>query len=317
MLHRLTSWIAFDLFGYTPASPIGISMEFFLYETIKIFLLLLVITHLMGVLRFYLPIERMRSFLASRRLFGADYFLSSLFGAVTPFCSCSSIPLFMSFLQARIPLGLTFAFLITSPLINEVALVLFAAAFGWQITVLYATFGILIGMAGGFILGKMNLEKEIASDFRMTTSGNASDQDKRDVITALKVGSREARAITRKVMPYVLIGVGAGALIHGHVPEGYFETILSGNALWTVPLAVVLAVPLYANASAVVPIAAVLVEKGVALGTALAFMMAVVGLSLPEAMILKRVMSMKLLLLFFGVVTVGIIAVGYGMSAFT
>ena len=266
-------------------------------------------THLMGLVRYYLPIRKMQLLLTNRKLFGMDYFFSSVFGAITPFCTCSSIPLFISFVQAKIPLGLTFAFLITSPLINEVAIVLFLSVFGWKVTVLYTILGILIGMIGGFIIGKLNMEGEIAKDMQADACG----YKEKAINTAgmLRFASRDARAITGRVMPFVLIGVGVGAAVHGYIPEGYFESILSSENVWGVPLAVILAVPLYANASAAIPIVSALVEKGVALGTAIAFMMAIVGLSLPEAMILKRVMSLKLLSIFFGIVTIGIICIGY------
>lgn len=317
MLQHVATWFTGNLLGIDLASQLGASVLFFIYENLKIFLLLVVLTHLMGVVRFFLPVEKMRAFLSTRKLFGADYFFASLFGVITPFCSCSSIPLFISFAQSRIPLGLTFAFLITSPLINEVALVLFISAFGLQVTLLYAIMGMAIGMLGGIVIQHLHLEREVASDLFEKKPCCCSCKQKQLRRTLWRSVSREAWSIVRKVMPYVLVGVGIGAAIHGYVPANYFEEMLAGTSLWSVPLAVILAVPLYANASAAVPITAALVEKGVALGTAIAFMMAVVGLSLPEALILKRAMSWKLLGIFFGIVTIGIIFVGYGFTLIT
>ena len=312
MLQRFSIWITFDLLHHVPETHLGESAYFFIYENIKIFLLLVLLTHFAGLVRYYLPVQKMRTFLEKRRLFGMDYFFSSLFGAITPFCTCSSIPLFISFIDAGIPLGLTFAFLITSPLINEVAIVLFISAFGWKITALYITLGMLLGMIGGFLIGKMKMENEIAKDMKMGTCQCKRNDGRR--VSPLLFASRDAWAITGRVMPYVLIGVGVGAAVHGYIPEGYFESILSGNNIWGVPLAVVIGIPLYANASAAIPIMSALVEKGVALGTAIAFMMAIVGLSLPEALILKRVMSWKLLGIFFGTVTAAIICIGYALN---
>jgi len=317
MINRLAHYITFDLLKHVPETPLGESVHFFIYDTIKILFLLLIITHLMSLLRYYLPVEKMRKFLISRKFYGADYFLASSFGALTPFCSCSSIPLFIGFIQAGIPLGLTFAFLITSPLVNEVAIVLFISIFGWKITLLYTAAGMIIGMTCGYILGKMKLDGEVNADLFQEEKpcGCAwKAQKERSVLGRI---SHEARGITAKVAPYVVIGVGLGAVIHGYVPEGYFENSLTGNSLLSVPLAVLLAVPLYANASGVIPIIEALIAKGVALGTALAFMMAVVGLSLPEALILKKVMSLKLLLIFFGMVAIAIVIVGYGFNMMT
>jgi len=217
-------------------------------------------------------------------------------------------------MRAGIPLGVNLSFLITSPLINEVALVLFWNMFGWKITILYLLSGLVIGMIGGFVLQKLHLENQIA-DFLLngqcTCSEGCGCSKKKNWKTLGKNISREAFDITKKIIPYLFIGIAVGAWIHGYVPEGYFEQFLTQNVWWTVPLSVVLAVPLYANASAVIPIIESLVTKGVPLGTALAFMMAIVGLSLPEALILKRVMKIKLLLSFFGVVTLGIIVLGF------
>jgi uncharacterized membrane protein YraQ (UPF0718 family) len=267
----------------------------------------------MSLLRFYLPVEKFRDFLVSHKMFGLDYFLASIFGALTPFCSCSSIPLFMGFMEARIPLGVTFAFLITSPLINEIAIGLFVGLFGIKVTATYIVAGILIGMIGGFIIGKLKMEKYVA-DFIWDIKAQKISQKEAKKLPWRKVYkriSREAWGITKKIMFYVLAGVAVGGLIHGYVPEGFFEVYLQKAGILGVPSAVILAVPLYSNASGIIPVVQSLIAKGVPIGTGLAFMMATVGLSLPEAMILKKVLKWQLLATFFGVVTVGIILIGY------
>ncbi|KKT24450.1 MAG: hypothetical protein UW10_C0026G0017 [Candidatus Magasanikbacteria bacterium GW2011_GWA2_43_9] len=267
----------------------------------------------MSLLRYYLPIEKLRDFLISHKLYGLEYLLATIFGAITPFCSCSSIPLFIGFVQARIPLGITFAFLITSPLNNEVAIGLFIGLFGLHITLLYIAAGIAIGVLGGWILGKMNMEKYVAEFVWKLPEqkGNTIAKITLPKKEIARIVSKEAMDITKKIALYILAGVGIGAFIHGYVPQEFFETYLQKAGIWGVPLAVILAVPLYSNASGVIPIIQSLIAKGVPIGTGLAFMMAVVGLSLPEALILKKVLKWQLLASFFGIVTVGIIMIGY------
>lgn len=312
-LEVLAQYLVHDLFSIAN-QHLAHTLIFFIEDTLKIFFLIVVITHLMSLLRHYLPIEKIRDFLAANKLFGLDYLLASVFGAITPFCSCSSIPLFVGFLGARIPLGVTFAFLITSPIVNEVAIGLFLATFGLKATIIYVASGLLIGMVGGFILGKLNMEKYVAS-FIWDIDSRKESLDRVEInITKtelFKKISNEAWGITKQIMLYVVIGVALGAIIHGYVPENFFEVYLAQAGIFGVPLAVILAIPLYSNASAVIPILESLVAKGVPLGTALAFMMATVGLSLPEALILKKVLKLRLLLTFFSVVTVGIIMMGY------
>lgn len=305
-----SNWFVYNLLDLTPqtiSAEIGI---FFIYDSIKIILLLLFVTHLMSLLRYYLPIEKLRNFLVSHKFFGLDYFLATIFGALTPFCSCSSIPLFIGFLEAGVPLGVTFSFLITSPLINEIAVVLFLGLFGWKITLVYVLAGIIIGMMSGFILGKLKMEKYI-ENYIWENSKNKIEIKKEKNLEKIQKISKEAFKITKKIVPYILFGVGVGALIHGYVPNGFFEKYITKSNPFAVPLAVVLAIPLYSNASGVIPIVESLVSKGIPLGTALVFMMATVGLSLPEALILKRIMKLPLLIAFFGIVALGIIIIGY------
>ncbi len=311
-IQLFADWFVFDLLMIDPSSRLGTSVNFFIYDSLKILILLVLVNYFMAIVRYYLPVEKLRDFLASRRWYGLDYFMGSIFGTITPFCSCSSIPLFIGFLQARIPLGVTFSFLITSPLVNEVAVVLFLGLFGWKITILYVLSAIVLGMISGFILGKLKLEKYVA-DYIWQIKSQQIDQEKEKIQFSklLKIFWNEGFEITKKITPYVLIGIGVGALIHGFVPTGFFERYITLDNIFAVPIAVILAVPMYANSVGVIPIMQSLVEKGVPLGTALAFMMAIVGLSLPEALILKKVMKTRLLLYFFGIVTICIIIIGY------
>jgi len=308
----LADWLVYSVFNIEEVSHLGISLNFFVYDSSKIIFLLLIINYFMAIIRYYLPVEKLRDFLASRKWYGADYLLASIFGTITPFCSCSSIPLFIGFIEAGIPLGVTLSFLITSPLVNQVAVVLFAGLFGWKITILYVFSAIILGVVGGFILGKLKLEKYVADYVWNIKSQKIKNEYAREPFKKLiKMFWDEGFDLTKKIVPYVLIGIAVGAAIHGFVPGGFFEKYITAENLFAVPIATIVAVPMYASAVGVIPIMQSLVEKGVPLGTALAFMMAVVGLSLPEALILKRVMKMKLLIYFFGVTTINIIIIGY------
>lgn len=307
----LADWFTYSLFNLSQNTLIANSVHFFIYDTLKILILLIFVTHLMSIVRYYLPISIFKEFITSRKFYGADYFLASGFGAITPFCSCSSIPLFIGFTQAGMPLGVTFAFLITSPLINEIAVALFIGLFGWKVTILYILAGVLIGMVGGYILQRLKMEKYIINLEEKKGECCCCKKEKPKTKQIIFNISKEAFGIVKKVMLYIIIGVAVGAIIHGYIPTNFFESYLQKAGVFGVPLAVILAIPLYSNASGVIPIIQALVAKGVPLGTALAFMMAVVGLSLPEAMILKKILRYQLLLTFFGIVTVGIILIGY------
>ncbi len=317
VIELLANWLTYNIFNLNPNSHLGVSINFFIYDSLKILILLLVINYLMAIVRYYLPIEKLRGFLASRKWYGLDYFMGAIFGTITPFCSCSSIPLFIGFLQARIPLGVTLSFLITSPLVNEVAVVLFLGLFGLKITILYITSAVLLGMVVGFLLSKFNLERYIESYVWEVKNKKINfEKEKIPFSKLFKMFWIEGCQITKKITPYVLVGVALGAVIHGFVPTGFFEKHITVDNIFAVPLATILAVPMYANSVGVIPIIQSLVEKGVPMGTALAFMMAIVGLSLPEAFILKKVMKIKLLLYFFGVVTICIIIIGYLFNLF-
>lgn len=315
-LQLLVDYLTFGLIGLNEDSHLGASINFFIYDTIKILILLFLISSLMGIVNAYFPVDRLRIYLTTKKMYGLQYFFASIFGAITPFCSCSSIPLFIGFVKGGIPLGVTFAFLITSPLVNEVAVAMFLGMFGIKATLVYAISGILLGIVGGFILGQMKLDKYL-SDWVIeiqATSKQESEQweiDRTPFIDRLPIIIHEGWDIVRKVLLYVIIGIGIGAAMHGYVPENFFTEYLSADKWYAVPLAVILAVPMYANAAGIVPVIQVFVAKGVPLGTALAFMMAVVGLSLPEATLLKKVMQWKLIGVFFGTITVFIILLGY------
>ncbi len=309
MIQTVADWLTYELLEFSPATRLGESVNFFLYDTMKILLLLFGISCLMGYVNAWFPVERVRQFLTQKKLYGMQYALAALFGAVTPFCSCSSIPLFIGFVRGGIPLGVTLAFLITSPLVNEVAVALFLAAFGLKTTCLYVGCGLVLGMLGGALLGQMGLEKYLTPWALAQTTGQQATAGPGKRIR-LRVVAADAWGIVRGVLPYVLVGIAAGAAVHGYVPQDFFAGLLGGG-WWSVPAAVLCAVPLYANAAGIVPVIEVLVAKGVPLCTAIAFMMAVVGLSLPEAILLKKVMQWRLLAAFFGTVTLLIILSGY------
>ena len=316
MIQQFADWLVYGVMGLDASSHLGVAVNFFFYDSIKIIILLFLISMLMGIVNAYFPIERLRNYLVTHRLYGLQYLLASLFGAITPFCSCSSIPLFIGFVKGGIPLGVTFAFLITSPLVNEVAVAMFLGSFGVRTTIVYVVSGIVLGMLGGMVLGRMNLDRYLSGWIRdiqrqSEAQADAWEAEKTSFFDRLPSIVRGSWDIVRGVLVYVLVGIGIGAAMHGFVPDGFFERYLAAGNWWSLPLAVVLAVPMYANAAGIVPVIEVFVAKGVPLGTAIAFMMSVVGLSLPEATLLKKVMTWRLIGIFFGVVTVFIIISGY------
>lgn len=316
MIQQFADWLVYGIMGLNSASPLGTAVNFFFYDTIKILILLFFISALMGIFNAYFPIERLRNYLQTHKMYGLQYLLASIFGAVTPFCSCSSIPLFIGFVKGGIPLGVTFAFLISSPLVNEVAVAMFLGSFGLKVTLIYVVSGILLGVIGGFVLGRMKLENQLSDWVRQiqaqtTTEAEAWEKEHTSFWKRLPSIVRNAWGIVRSVLIYILIGIGIGAFMHGFVSEGFFEQYMSKDNWFAVPLSVILAVPMYANAAGIVPVIEVFVAKGIPIGTAIAFMMAVVGLSLPEATLLKKVMKWRLIGIFFGTVTLFIILSGY------
>ena len=315
-LQPVADFLIYDMAGLDAATRLGESVNFFLYDSIKILILLFLISSLMGLVNAYFPVERLRIFLTTRRMYGLQYLFASFFGSVTPFCSCSSIPLFIGFINGGIPLGVTLSFLITSPLVNQVAVAMFLGLFGLKATLVYALSGILLGTVGGFILGKMKLERYLTEWVRQIQENSERaaqywQSEETPFIDRLPGIIHEGWDIVRKVLVYVLIGIAIGAAMHGYVPENSFSDFLSAEKWYAVPLAVIFAVPIYANVAGIVPVIQVFVAKGVPLGTAIAFMMAVVGLSIPEATLLKKVMKWKLIGIFFGTITLFIILMGF------
>lgn len=316
MIQQFADWLVYSLIGLDGTTALGGAVNFFVYDSIKILILLFLISSIMGIVNAYFPIERLREYLVSHRLYGLQYLLASIFGAITPFCSCSSIPLFIGFVKGGIPLGVTLAFLITSPLVNEVAVAMFLGSFGLQATMVYVVSGILLGCIGGFVLGRMRLEPYLSDWVKQVQaqSEEQTEQWERDNATftqRLPTIISDAWQIVRSVLVYVLIGIGIGAFMHGFIPEGFFEQYMSRENWYAVPLSVILAVPMYANAAGIVPVVEVFVAKGIPLGTAIAFMMGVVGISLPEATLLKKVMTWRLISIFFATITLFIILSGY------
>jgi len=303
------------LTGLTKESYLGSAINFFVYDTIKIGLLLIVINYIMAITRYYFPMEKARDILTKKRWFGLNYLMAAVLGIVTPFCSCSSIPLFIGFMGAGIPLGITFSFLISSPLINESSLYLFPAMFGLKVTILYNLFGLAIAVLGGMLIQKLGMKKYIIPEllkFKSRAQIKTENGDKQMTIRQLaKYFWKDGINVTKKIFPYVVLGVGVGAVIHGFVPTNLVEHYLSAKSWWAVPMAVLLGAPLYANSVSVIPIMEAMVGKGAPLGTVLAFMTAIVTLSIPEALILKKVMRWQLLAIFFGITTVGIVIMGY------
>lgn len=316
MIQNFADWLVFSIIGLDNETAFGSAVNFFVYDSIKILLLLFLISALMGIVNAYFPVERLRNYLSSHRLYGLQYLLASLFGAITPFCSCSSIPLFIGFVKGGIPLGVTLSFLITSPLVNEVAVAMFLGSFGIKATLVYVISGILLGCVGGFVLGRMHLEPYLSDWVKQVQLQSEKqtaewEQERTSFMQRLPIVIRDSWRIVRGVLLYIFIGIGIGAFMHGFVPEGFFEQYMSRDNWYAVPLSVMLAVPMYANAAGIVPVIEAFVAKGIPLGTAIAFMMAVVGLSLPEATLLKKVMTWRLIAVFFITVMLFIILSGY------
>lgn len=312
IIQPLANWIAYDLLSLPQGSHMGESLAFFFYDVPKILLLLSGMIFLISLLQTFIDTQKVRV-IVEKRGEGIGNVMASLFGAITPFCSCSSVPLFIGFVQAGIPLGITFSFLITSPLMNEVAFVLLIGLFGWKVALLYLLSGIIIGIISGLILGRMKLERFVEG-FVYEIKPQSSGQVLEEKLTWKERVNRAAentREIVGKVWLFVIAGIGIGAFIHGFVPQDALTGIMGKGAWWSVPVSVLLGIPLYSNAAGIIPIVSAMLSKGASLGTALAFMMSVVGLSLPEAVILKRVLKTPLLVIFFAVIAASIILTGY------
>jgi uncharacterized protein len=310
-LQPVSDWLTFDVLALTEGTRFTEAFRFFIFEVPKVLLLLALIIFLVGIVRSYFSPEKTRSVLEGKSLFTGNV-LASLLGIVTPFCSCSAIPLFLGFVEAGIPIGVTFSFLIASPMINEVAIVLLFGMFGWKTAVIYVVTGLMIAIFAGWIIGKLHLEHWVQDWVYQTKFGNIQDQnEKKRFSDRIQYGFQAVKEIVGKVWIYILIGIAVGAGAHGYVPEDFMASFMGKSAWYSVPLAVIIGIPLYSNAAGIIPVISVLIEKGASLGTALAFMMAVIGLSLPEMIILKKVLKLPFILTFAGIMAVGIMAVGF------
>jgi uncharacterized membrane protein YraQ (UPF0718 family) len=304
-------WISFGLFKLAPKTLAGEAVNFFIFDTIKVFLLLAAIIYAVSFIRTYLPPEKIRDILSHKNKY-LGHILASLFGIITPFCSCSAVPLFLGFVEAGVPLGVTFSFLVSSPMINEVALVLLFGMFGWKIAMIYVASGLMIAVLSGLAIGFFNVEHLLA-DFinKSRAKQNAMPLMEMTIKERREYAWNYAKDIIKKVWLYIIIGIGLGAWIHGYVPTDFLARYAGADKWYAVPLATLIGIPLYSNAAGVIPLVSALTEKGVSTGTTLAFMMAVTALSLPEFMILKKIMKARLIAIFAGTVGVGIIVTGY------
>jgi len=312
IIQPISNWIAFELLALPQGSHLGESLAFFFYDVPKILLLLCGMIFLISLLQTFIDTQKVRG-IVEKQGEGIGNLMAALFGAITPFCSCSSVPLFIGFVQAGIPIGITFSFLITSPLMNEVAFVMLIGLFGWKTASLYLLSGITIGTISGLIIGQMNLERYVEGfvyEIKPQSSGSILEE-KLLWNERIHRAVESTREVVRKVWLFVIMGIGIGAFIHGFVPQDALTGIMGKSAWWSVPVSVLLGIPLYSNAAGIIPIISALLSKGASLGTALAFMMSVVGLSLPEAVILKRVLKTPLLVIFFAVIGCSIILTGY------
>lgn len=309
-IQPLANWLSYGLFGLAKDSHLGESIAFFLYDVPKILLLLSGMVFLISILRTFFSPERTRALLGGKRQ-GVGNILAALLGIVTPFCSCSAVPLFIGFVESGIPLGVTFSFLIAAPTINEVAVVMLFGLFGWKVAGLYVVTGLIIAIVAGLIIGRLHLEKYVEDFVWQIQSAGRGVVEHLTWPDRIQRAWQSVREIVSKVWLYVIVGIAVGAAIHGYVPESALAGIMGKQAWWSVPAAVLLGVPLYSNAAGVIPIVSALMEKGASLGTVLAFMMSVVGLSLPEMIILRRVLKPKLLAIFIGILVVAFILTGY------
>ena len=310
-LDAFSKWVTYDLFQISRGTHLGDAVSFFFLDIPKVFMLLILVIWGVGVLRSFFTPERTRAILAGKREILGDV-MAALLGVVTPFCSCSAVPLFIGFVEAGIPIGVTFAFLISAPMVNEIALVLLFGLFGWRIALIYMSMGLLIAMVTGFIIGRLNMEHQVEDwVYEIRMGQTPALLQKLGWMHRIDYGLHQVRDIVGRVWLYIILGIGAGAAIHGYVPEGFLAAIMGKQAWWSVPAAVLLGAPLYSNAAGIIPVVQALLEKGAALGTVLAFMMAIIGISFPETVILRKVLKPKLIAVFVGVVTVGIIMVGF------
>ena len=315
-LQPFAKWAAYSVLSLNPASRLGAAVEFFVYDAPKVVLLLTLVVFGVGVIRSFFTPERARRILAGNRE-SVGNVMAALLGIVTPFCSCSAVPLFIGFVTSGVPLGVTFSFLVSAPMVNEVALALLFGLFGWKIAAIYLVTGLVVAMVSGWAIGRMGMERHVEGWVYEAIGGTDGDGDGPRLAwrDRVRYGLEAVRDIVGKVWPYVLAGIAVGAAIHGYVPENFMAAIMGARAWWSVPLAVLIGIPMYSKAAGIIPVVQALLGKGAALGTVLAFMMAVIGLSLPEMIILRKVLKVRLVATFAGVVGVGILIVGYLFNA--
>jgi uncharacterized protein len=314
-LQFLTDFLVNNVLGLEKGKHLTESLRFFIFEVPKVLMLLCLIVFFVGIIRTFFTPERTRRALEGKSLFAGNV-MAALLGIVTPFCSCSAIPLFLGFVQAGIPLGVTFSFLISAPMINEVAVILLFGLFGWKVAVIYILTGLAIAIISGWVIGKLKLERFVEDwVYKMRNSGDEDIEEKTGFAKRIELGLTAVNEIVGKVWIYVVLGIAVGAAAHGYVPESFMTNLMGKSVWYSVPLSVLIGVPLYSNAAGIIPIVSVFIEKGVPLGTALAFMMAVIGLSLPEMIILRKVLKVRMLIVFAGIVASGIMIVGFLFNA--
>ena len=309
-LHPLADVLTYDLLRLSRDSHLGGAVNFFLYDTPKILLLLTAVVFLVGIVRTFFTAERARRALGGRRE-GIGNVAAAGLGVVTPFCSCSAVPLFIGFVEAGVPLGVTFSFLVAAPMVNEVAVVLLFGLFGWRTALLYVALGLSIAIVSGWIIGRLRMERHVESFVYEMAVGQLDTEEGLSWTDRVQRGRQAVREIVGRVWPFVVVGIAVGAGIHGYVPEDFLADVMGKGAWWSVPVAVVVGVPMYSNAAGIIPVVEALMDKGAALGTALAFMMSVIALSLPEMIILRRVLKWRLIAVFIAVIATGIVLVGY------
>jgi uncharacterized membrane protein YraQ (UPF0718 family) len=310
-LQPLAVWFTYELAGLRRGSRLGSAVEFFVFESPKVLLLLVLVVFAVGIVRSFFTPEGTRQLLAGRNE-SVGNVLAALLGIVTPFCSCSAVPLFIGFVTAGVPLGVTFSFLVSAPMVNEVAVVLLVGLLGWKVAAIYTGTGVLIAVLSGWTIGRLRLERHVEDwVFETRPSGAGLIEDRLVWADRIEAGWRAMKDVVGKVWPYVVAGIAVGAGIHGYVPENFMASVMGKGAWWSVPVAVLIGIPMYSNAAGIIPVVQALLGKGAALGTVLAFMMAVIGLSLPETIILRRVLKPTLIATFIGVVGTGILLVGY------
>jgi uncharacterized membrane protein YraQ (UPF0718 family) len=312
-LQLFADWVTYSIIGLVQSTPLSLSVNFFIYDTIKVTLMLAVIVFVVAIVRSHITPQKMKKWVAGRTE-GVGNVLAALLGIPTPFCSCSAVPLFIGFVESGVPLGITFSFLIASPLINEVAAAMLLAMFGWQIALVYIVSGLIIAITAGIIIGRLHLEGEVEE---FVWKCKMHDQAEKPMTwkDRFDFGISESKSITLKVIPYIILGIAIGAIIHGYAPADFLVNIAGPDNPLAVPIAVLIGIPLYSNAAGMIPIMQVLTAKGMAMGTALAFMMSVIGLSLPEMIILRKVIKIKLILIFAGILFISFTLTGYLFNA--